>query len=287
MRTGIALNDVGVPAAPSSMSIAVPDCEYAVPATRMTSAIAAVALALCGDVACAVEEPVPSRHTDLQVTYEHSSGRYGDPGRTRIDNLTVVGRHRWSGWLMETQVPFLEIRTDSGRSGLPDSVGSGSGTEKGLGDINFLISRELLPFTDDGLGIDATVKVKTKSGDVDRGLGSGGTDFALQVDGIQRLGDWIAFGHAGYRRTGDVPGFPRYRNPWYAEGGGYRSFGTHWEAGGYYDFRQAIGRLGPLREATAYLGIRIDAYKLQAYVTKGFATASPDWAVGVALRRRF
>ena len=250
----------------------------------------AVALALAATdhrPACAADDPPPSGHDDLQLTYEWSRGHYGEPGQTRIDAWTFIARHRGDGWLAEVQIPLLQVRADGGRTALPDTVGSGRNAERGIGDAWLLVAKELRAVSDDATGIDLTAKVKTRTGSVDRGLGSGGVDVALQVDVVRPVGRSVVFGTLGYRRTGDVSGFPRYRDPWYAELGSYVRPQAPLEFGAYYDYRQAIGSLGPLREATAYAGWRGDALRTQLYVTRGFARASADWAVGLSARRRF
>jgi hypothetical protein len=253
-------------------------------------ALFAWALLMRGPACAAQGEPDPpaERRFDLQLAFEQSRGDYGDPFATRIRATTLVGRYRGEKWSAAIEVPWLDVRSAGGGAALPGTVGEGSSSvERGLGDIWLRLSTELREFSAKGVGLDLTLKVKTATGSLDRGLGSGGTDVALQLEGLKALGAWTGFGHVGWRRTGDVAGFRPYRDPWYVEFGGLTALTPSVEAGAYWSGRQAIGRLGPVRELTLYGAWRGGSQRLQLYVTRGFATASAQYAVGVAVRHRF
>lgn len=246
----------------------------------------AIALAAGCAPAAAIDLAASGRF-DVQLAHEQSRGRYGESSTTRIDNTSLTLRYRAARWMAQVQIPWVTVRTDAVSGGLPGTVRSGASVEQGLGDIWLSATWEAQEFTREQIGIDLTLKVKTRSGDVDRGLGTGGTDVAAQVAVLQAIGKTVAFGHVGYRRTGDVPGFTPYRDPWYAEMGGFVPLTDRVEAGAYYDYRGPIGRLGPLSELTSYLALRMGERRLQAYVTRGFERASPAWALGLIVRQRF
>lgn len=248
------------------------------------------ALLACGQAVAAQGEPDPpaERRIDLQLAFEHSRGDYGDPLPTRINATTLTGRYRAPSWSVAMEVPWLEVRSAGGGAALPGTVGQGGGSvERGLGDVWLKFSTELREFTADATGLDLTLKLKTASGSLARGLGSGGTDVAVQLEALRALGAWTAFGHLGYRRTGDVPGFKPYRDPWYGEAGALTALSPALEAGAYWSGRQALGRLGPVRELTLYGAWRGGSQRLQLHLTRGFATASPAYALGLTLRHRF
>jgi hypothetical protein len=60
-----------------------------------------------------------------------------------------------------------------------------------------------------------------------------------------------------------------------------------WEWGAGVDWRQPIGRLGPLGEATVHLAWRDGAQRWQLHLTGGWQRASPDAALGLTWRQRF
>lgn len=249
------------------------------------SALLALGACSAGTV-LAQDDITPSGDFDVVLSHERSRGKYGETTTTTIDQTTLTLRYRRERWLWEAQLPWLRI-ADPANAGLPDAVGAGRPVESGPGDVWLKLGYEVTPATQDATGIDVVAKLKTKTGSRDRGLGTGGADQALQVEFTRPLRSWTSFGHLGWRNTGDVAGFRPYGNPWYAELGGLTALTASLQAGGYVDFRQRIGRLGPLRELTAYVALKGGGWRTQMYLTKGFATASPDLALGLSVRRRF
>jgi hypothetical protein len=84
-----------------------------------------------------------------------------------------------------------------------------------------------------------------------------------------------------------VPGYKPYANPWYGELGLQSNQWSPWTLGMYGSARQATGRLGPLKEVTAFTSVRLGSQTIQAYVTRGLARASPAWAIGMGVGHRF
>lgn len=243
----------------------------------------------CAVAAQGEPDPPAERRVDVQLAFEQSRGDYGDPVATRIRTTTLTGRYRAETWSVAVEVPWLELRGGGDGTALPGTVGQGEGSaERGLGDVWLKFSTELREFTAGGTGLDLTVKFKTATGSLDRGLGSGGTDVAVQLEALRALGGaWTAFGHVGWRRTGDVAGFKPYRDPWYGEIGALTALSSALEAGAYWSGRQALGRLGPVRELTLYGAWRGGRQRVQLHLARGFATASPEVALGLTLRHRF
>jgi len=249
-------------------------------------------LAMVLGLACAVpaaraQDLLPPGRVDLLLTVEQSRGDYREATPTRIRSTTLVARYRGAAWVGEVQVPWLDVRSGGPAGGLPGTVQAGHSTERGLGDIWLKLGLELAEFDTGRTGVDLTVKLKTHSGDAARGLGSGGTDLAAQVELARAFGPWVGFGHLGWRRTGDVPGYTPYRNPWYGQAGLSRPVSPAWELGGFVDWRAPIGRLGAVGESTVYAAWRDGGQRLQLTLTRGFAPASADWALGLGWRTRF
>lgn len=233
------------------------------------------------------QDAVPPGHFDLQLAVEQSSGRYNEAAATRIATRTLVARYRAQTWVGEIQVPWVEVRSGNATGGLPGNALAGGTVERGLGDIWLKLGVELREFRADGLGVDLTLKLKSRSGDSTRGLGSGGSDVAAQIELLRQFGAVVGFGHVGYRHTGDVAGYAAYRNPWYGGMGAYYAATPAWEIGAFTDLREPLGRLGSLREASLYAAWLRTDQRIQIYLTRGFAPASADWALGLSLRHRF
>lgn len=245
----------------------------------------AAALALAGPCR-AFDVDEPSR-TDVQLTAEFTRGRYGEAADTRILTMPLVLRHRSGAFTAQLEVPYVRIESPAQVVPGVGTVGGAMLRESGLGDIWLKLTGELNEFTREGVGIDLTLKFKSHTGRLEKGLGTGANDVAVQLELYKALAGLTAFGHVGWRKTGDVPGYVPYRDPWYGEIGVFGKVGEACQLGGYHDRRQAIGRLGPLSELTVYGACSSGPQRVQLYVTRGFEPASPDLGLGLTYRYRF
>lgn len=242
-------------------------------------------LGLCGP-AGAQDWATLAGHIDLVLSQERSRGLYGDATVTRIRQTALTARYRGAGWSAELQLPWLDVDSGGPTGGLPDGAQFGRSREQGLGDIWLKAGLALREVDASGPGVDVVAKLKTRSGDADRGLGSGGTDLALQLELVQGLGPFSVFGHLGWRRTGDVPGLRPYRNPWYGQLGLMHRPTPALELGALVDVREPIGRLGPLGEGTLFVAWRKGRHRWQLYLSQGWRDASADRALGLSWRVR-
>jgi len=249
------------------------------------SALALVTLITVLCTAPARAQPAPGQ-IDLRLAHERSQGRYGETSRTTIDQTTLAVRYHGTGWWTDLQLPWLRVRSPGG-SGLPEANGAAGSQVQGLGDVWWRGRLALREADARGPGLDLVLKLKLATGDADRGLGTGGRDVALQLDLDQTTAgaQWLA--HLGWRHTGDPAGFRPYRNPWYGGVGVQRALSPAWELGAGIDWREPIGRLGPLGEATVHLAWRDGARRWQLHLTGGWERASPDVALGLSWRQRF
>ena len=230
-------------------------------------------------------------HTDLQWSVEVARGHYGEASTSTIVTMPFVVRHRQGRLTGQVEVPLVRIdsteRLVPGIGALDPGAVSERRTVAGLGDVWLKASYELVPADHGSTGLDLTLKIKTATGAVERGLGSGATDIALQLEAMRAFGPVTWFGHLGYRRTGDVAGFRPYADPWYAELGAMGRISPSCDLGAFYNTRQAIGRLGAVGEATLFGACRQDSDRVQLHLTGGHTDASPDLALGLTWRRRY
>lgn len=228
-----------------------------------------------------IDRPEP-QHVDLQLGTELASGRYGGTTLSRDLQHTLTLRHRRGDWIWSIDLPWIRSKTSA-------SEGVQATQVEGLGDAWLKVTHPLLDASPEhSVSVDWTLKLKTQTGATRLGLGSGSTDFALQVEASQPMGSGLMwFGLLGHRLTGDASDGPQRRNPWYAELGAQHSSTSGMDVGTYLHARQPIGPLGGTREWTAYSAWRFDRSRLQLYLTRGYAQASPDWAGGLVMRQRF
>ncbi|HEY8359420.1 MAG TPA: hypothetical protein VIL30_18375 [Ramlibacter sp.] len=252
-------------------------------------AVGRLLLAVCaiGATGAGAQEASRQGHFDVSLSHEFSSGRYGEPSSTRIQQTTLGLRYRTPTWFAELELPWIQVRDEAGAA-LPGVAGSSAAAaEQGLGDAWLKAGIELREADAQTTGLDLVAKVKTRTGNAARGLGSGGIDYAVQLEALRPIAGFNVFGHLGWRHTGDVPGARPYRDPFYAEVGASRKLSPAVEAGFFVDWRDSVGRLGPQRDATVYAAYGTGPWRYQVYVSKGFSRASADAALGLGVRRRF
>ena len=243
-------------------------------------ACAAVGLARAQE-ASAFDPPSPG-HMDVQWATELASGRYGAKAVTRDLQHTLTLRRRWREWVASVELPWIRSRT-AGEGLQPPA------RAEGLGDAWLKLTHPVWQGqASHAGGLDGTLKLKTRTGSASQGLGSGGTDVALQLEAWRPTASGLQwFGLIGHRLTGGTTGSSDRKNPWYLELGAQKTVQAGFDVGAYAHVRQAIGSLGGTREWTTYGAWRRDGTRTQVYLTRGYAQASPDWAGGLVLRQRF
>ena len=213
----------------------------------------------------------------------YSRGSYGGPGTTEVFSIPFVGRYENGPWTLRATLPYLSI---TGAGTVVPGVGpvkrptSARTTVSGLGDASASATYTLYG-ADDRSGAGLTGKVKLPSGDENLGLGTGSTDFSAQGDLFKTFGDTTFFGGLGYTVFGDSP-VAQLDNVANSSLGLMQRLGAD-RLGLALDARQA-GAPFPLaqRELSAFWIHRVDrAWRVNAYVLKGFADGSPDWGGGV------
>lgn len=159
-------------------------------------------------------------------------------------------------------------------------------TERGLGDIVAAII--YTPIQSGGTIVDITGKIKFPTANEKKALGSGKTDYALQVEGEQAIGKNFINGGIGYKWLGDPAGI-NLRNVVYGVvGGGYKPT-AETTVGVAYDFAQAARSGGKApQEVSLYASQRLTKnVKLNGSIFAGLSDGSPDWGAGVSLGYNF
>jgi hypothetical protein len=139
-----------------------------------------------------------------------------------------------------------------------------------------------------GLLLDVTGKVKFPTASETKALGSGKTDFALQVEAEQTIGVAYVNGGVGHKWLGDPAGID-LRNVWYGSvGGGYRPSAAT-TVGISYDYARSARSGGiAAQEVSLYASQRVSKnVKLNGSIYKGLSDGSPDWGAGVGLAYNF
>lgn len=219
---------------------------------------------------------------DVGLSLDYANGALRDLSATRALTTTLVTRYNTPEWQFGIDLPYLVLE-----EAMPPGSATANTKVRGWGDVGIKVRRTLWASTQPAQGVDLTLKVKTKTGNAERGLGTGGTDVALQLEGYRAHRNWLFFGHIGQRKTGDSSVLPPASNPVFTEMGVQKRWGQGTHVGLFHNYRQANGRSGALSEATVFYQTKVATDVVQLSVTKGFTDASPNWGVGVAYTVRF
>jgi hypothetical protein len=169
------------------------------------------------------------------------------------------------------------------------STTSSRTTESGLGDIVAAITYNLLNGGDAGFVIDLTGRIKFPTANESKGLGSGKTDYAAQINVDKNFtgGVYLSAG-LGYRVLGEPSGIT-YDNVTYGSLGGGYNFTKDTSVGVSYDWATAAvdGATSP-QEMSVYASHFInDNYKISGVIYAGLSDASPDVGGGLTLNYYF
>ncbi len=217
------------------------------------------------------------------VGMDYSRGNYGLEEDTDMLFVPVTAKYTTLPWTLKVTVPYLRITGPSNVVGggdstvVVDNANTDRRTVTGVGDVVASVGYDL---TSSPL-VTLTGKVKFGTADADKNLGTGETDYYLQLDIAKAFGNFTGFGTTGYRWV-TSPDAYELNNSAYVSAGGAWKFAGKMQGGVIYDYRQATSDgAGDVSEALWYIS-RKGAHGRQAtgYIVTGFSDGSPDIGVG-------
>jgi hypothetical protein len=257
---------------------------------------------------------------------DYSTGDYGSRETTKVFYMPFSARYETAAFTYNLTVPWIRVTgpgdivpggfgggssggvgafgcAGDGRKGAskPEDDGpcAGSSTtttatgrrttaESGLGDIVAGATYNALNGGDNGFVVDFTGRIKFGTASESKGLGSGKTDYALQVNVDKNFnGPYVSAG-LGYKWLGEPSGV-NYDNVVFGSlGGGYK-FSKDTSIGVSYDTATAAvdGATHP-QEFSIYGSHYIsNNYKLSGVLYTGLSDASPDVGGGLTLSYYF
>lgn len=247
---------------------------------------------LCLSPAAAQDE---WREFSLSSGLEYTSGDYGAAADTNILYIPLTAKYETARFQLRATGSWLQIEGPGSVLGGPESgivVGPGAGgvvTESGLGDIIVAGTYNLYPEAGSNLPyFEITAKVKLPTADETRGLGTGKTDFTIQLDAFKAFGPVTPFASVGYRFRGDPDGF-ELENSLLASGGATVKVSPQMSIGAAYDYREAATLFAEdASEVSPFVVVKpADNWAITGYGVFGFSDGSPDTGGGLQLRRAF
>ena len=227
----------------------------------------------------------------LSTGIDFTSGAYGGDVDIEDTYVPLTATVDYGRFAVRLTVPYLSVTApegtifDTGGEPLP---GSGAlTTESGLGDIigsvTFydVINSERL-----GLAIDLTGKVKFATADEAKGLGTGESDYSVRADVYKFIDDFTLLSSVGYKFRGDPAGLD-LNDVLMASLGGTYKFTPEVNGGLFFDYRESsISGSDSVQELSAFVSRRVsETWRFQIYGLTGFTDSSPDWGVGIQVKR--
>jgi len=230
----------------------------------------------------------------LGTGFDYSTGTYGNAASTSILMVPVIAKLESDGLTVKLTVPFISITGPGGvvqgvgRVGAaPVAVGgrNSTTTNSGLGDVTTSLGYTV--YSADAFSLDLVGKVKFGTAAAPA-LGTGKTDYSVQVDGFYTLNQTTPFVTIGYKVYGQPVGYTLKNSP-YATLGASQKLGEKTSAGIMLDFvKSPIATSADRRELTVFAAQKIgSSLKVQANLLKGFSNASPDFGGGIMITATF
>jgi len=223
----------------------------------------------------------------LSIGMDYLSGDYGTATDTDIKAMTLTARYKKDRWTMQASMPYLAINGPGVTvDGIP--VSGGGNSEQGWGDLT--LSLAYLGYYDagSGIGLSGKAKIKLPVADEDKGLGTGETDYSVQIDPFWVIDKVTLFSTLGYKVYGDTA-TTDYRDVGFAMLGGMLKVDDITSLGLGGNYRQKVTDSSENKK-DLFLFMTHKLTKkdmLDAHMSKGFSDASPDWAAGLAYKRIF
>jgi hypothetical protein len=233
--------------------------------------------------------------------FEYASGEFGATEDTTIYEVPFTVRVKSGNWTFRAKVPLAAVDGPGGVVPGDDNGGSGGGgdddddddgdgdpttfagiDEVGLADVT-LSATYTFNLTDNAY-LDTVAKATLPTGDEEKDLGTGETDFAF----LAELGtDTDAGGvyiQGGYKQRGGAT----REDGALALVGGYARLSDGILVGADVSWAEAVVAGGDdLSSATAYTSFRLtDTVRLSLFAEKGLSDASADLAAGVGVTWR-
>jgi hypothetical protein len=225
----------------------------------------------------------------------YTSGDYGTTETTSILSVPFTLRYEHERWTFKGTLPWYSISGSSavvpelGAADRGNRRGGGAATSSTSGFGDATASATYTAFYDarSKLGIDVTGKVKLPTGEADKGLSSGSTDFTFGGDLYKTIDRTTWFGGLSYTTFGSSS-LQLDNAVGYSVGASYR-LDSRDSIGLSLDGRTRVSAAtAAQRELIGYWSRAFDSrWKLHTYGLVGLANGSPDFGLGASVLRAF
>ena len=234
----------------------------------------------------------------------YSRGDYGQAADTSIYYYPVSYDLSVENWRFKITVPHIEIAGSGnvlvniggiGR-GESDFISDERVSAKGVGDTTVSLSYQFSPLFEGAPFLDITAEMKIPTADENKGLGTGKTDYAVQLDLYQVYGQSTVSSTLGYRKREQSLLFEGLQDSLFVSLGLMRSLTGdwvektgEWSYGLIYDYRERASLYSTeTHELMPFVSWNpAQDWTLMTYAVKGFTRDSADMAIGAQLSYRW
>ncbi len=222
---------------------------------------------------------------------DYSSGDYGGTTETEVVSIPLVMRVVSGAWELRASSAYMEI---TGPADVADSDGGAGGggvsrtdTARGLGDTNLAVSYTVREIGGSNYYFEGTGRVRLPTGDAEKGLGVGETDYGLSGElGLNRRdgGGSIELTRRFLADHGSV----QREDGWQANASVWIRPSESSQTGifGYWRESSTAGGGDPA-QLGGYFSYRITPnLRVNLSASGGLSDASPDFATGLRLTWR-
>ncbi|MEX2131104.1 MAG: transporter [Pseudohongiellaceae bacterium] len=248
-----------------------------------------ISLLLISDRSVLAQENSVKKHTVSAGTY-YSAGDYGEDTETRIKYFPVSYAYQGDNWGFQLTVPHLEI---DGLGNVLVNVGGvtrarSTGEQVSSNGIGDSIARVTYQFDSSsamGPFFDLVLEAKIPTADETKGLGTGETDYALQLDISRLVGGITLFGTLGYRVRGQSDLFTGLEDSAFVELGFSRPLSQSINAGLIYTYSAPASEFSKdIHDFLPFISWNLSSsWSIMGYGVWGLTEDSPDYAVGAQL----
>ncbi|WP_334119180.1 hypothetical protein [Limnobacter sp.] len=217
----------------------------------------------------------------MTYSFDSLSGKFGQAQETRAKSFTLGATLVGEDYRASVFVPYISLEGPG--TLVAGTVTGGSGdtrrSQQGLGDIVATYTQDIVGgIQSKGFAMSATGLVKIASGNEDKGLGTGKTDYGLQADLAYRFNNGFGLtAIVGRQYYGDTPELPLLN-------GNYTTLGVNFPLGEALFINlntsqrdELLAGTGKRKERAISAVYALDQTSaLQFGYTKGRSTASPD-----------
>lgn len=246
-------------------------------------------LVLFGSMTAVAEDDGP--RLSISAGAEYTTGTYGGDADIEDFYVPLKATIDFRKVALRLTVPYLSVRAPEGTviTGPGGEPIPGTGdivTNSGIGDVigsvtvyDVVRNRRL------GFAMDLTGKVKFGTADVDKGLGTGETDFTVQADFLKFTDKVTWIGSVGYKFRGQPPD-ATLDDAFLASAGGIYKLTRDARTGLFFDYRESSIGADPTQELSVFFSNRLSTdWRFQVFLFKGFTDSGADWGGGLQVKR--